>query len=72
MSKSISTQRSVAERKYSGLPLAARPMFLQMGVGPATSVLGGIACLALPVPFLFMKFGVRLRKLSKFAPAVED
>ena len=56
----------------SGLPLAARPMFLKMGVGPACSVLGGVACLALPVPFLFMKYGLRLRKMSKFAPVPED
>ena len=56
----------------SGLPLAARPMFHRMGVGPACSVLGGVACLALPVPFIFMKYGLRLRKMSKFAPVPED
>lgn len=54
-----------------GLPLAAKPMFRQMGVGPASSVLGGVACLALPVPFLFKRYGLTLRKMSKFAP-VED
>lgn len=54
-----------------GLPLAARPMFLGMGVGPASSVLGGISCLALPVPFVFMRYGPRLRKRSKFASAEE-
>ncbi|OJJ43873.1 hypothetical protein ASPZODRAFT_73588 [Penicilliopsis zonata CBS 506.65] len=54
-----------------GLPLAARPMFLNMGVGPAASVLGGISCLALPVPFLFMKYSLRLRRMSKFAPVNE-
>ncbi|KAK4900200.1 hypothetical protein LTR27_002424 [Elasticomyces elasticus] len=47
-----------------GLPLAARPMFHAMGVGPACSVLGGVACLALPVPLLFMKYGLRLRKMT--------
>ncbi|RDI89026.1 Pre-mRNA-splicing factor [Venturia inaequalis] len=51
----------------AGLPLAARPMFHGLGVGPAMSVLGGVAALALPVPFVFMRFGVRLRALSKFA-----
>ncbi|KAK1808768.1 hypothetical protein LTR12_016885 [Friedmanniomyces endolithicus] len=54
-----------------GLPLAARPMFRNMGVGPACSVLGAVACLALPVPLLFMRYGLRLRRMSKFAP-VED
>ncbi|KAK5937720.1 hypothetical protein PMZ80_009849 [Knufia obscura] len=51
-----------------GLPLAARPMFKAIGVGPGVSVLGGVAALALPVPFLFMKYGLRLRKKSRFAP----
>ncbi|KAL8650785.1 MAG: hypothetical protein Q9226_004998 [Calogaya cf. arnoldii] len=54
-----------------GFPLVARPMFHNLGVGPAMSILGAVACLALPVPLLFMKYGLRLRKMSKFAP-VED
>lgn len=56
----------------AGLPMAARPMFHTLGVGPAMSLLGGVACLALPVPFLFMRYGLRLRKMSKFAPVTED
>ncbi|KAM3431447.1 hypothetical protein NHJ13734_007301 [Beauveria thailandica] len=50
------------------LPLAARPMFHNMGVGPAASVLGGISCLALPMPFVFIKYGALMRSKSKFAP----
>ncbi|KAF7898455.1 hypothetical protein EAF00_004901 [Botryotinia globosa] len=52
----------------TGFPLAAGPMFRAMGVGPAMSVLGGVATLAIPVPFLFMRYGVALRRKSKFAP----
>ena len=52
----------------SALPLVARPMFNNLGVGPAMSILGGVAALALPVPFIFMKYGRRLRQMSKFAP----
>ncbi|KAH0265281.1 MFS general substrate transporter, partial [Aureobasidium melanogenum] len=55
-----------------GLPLAARPMFNNLGVGPAMSILGGVAALALPVPFIFMKYGLKLRKMSKFAPVHEN
>ncbi|KAG9784273.1 MFS general substrate transporter, partial [Aureobasidium melanogenum] len=51
-----------------GLPLAARPMFLRLGVGPASSLLGGISCLALPVPLIFMRYAGTLRKMWKFAP----
>ncbi|CAK7568741.1 MAG: hypothetical protein SEPTF4163_006743 [Sporothrix epigloea] len=50
------------------LPLAARPMFTNLGVGPAASILGGISCLALPLPILFKIYGPRLRAASKFAP----
>ena len=48
------------------LPLAARPLFVNLGVGPGCSVLGGIACLALPVPFIFMRYGRVLRERSAF------
>ena len=50
------------------LPLAVRPMFRNIGVGPSMSILGGIATIALPVPLLFMKFGPALRRMSRFAP----
>jgi hypothetical protein len=43
-------------------------MFHNLGVGPAMSILGGMAVLAIPVPFIFMKYGLALRKMSKFAP----
>ncbi|PWY76152.1 bicyclomycin resistance protein [Aspergillus sclerotioniger CBS 115572] len=51
----------------AGLPLAAKPMLHNLGVGPAASLLGGIACLALPIPLLFMKYGPALRRKSKLA-----
>jgi len=52
----------------AGFPLVARPMLYGMGVGPAISVLGGIASAMIVVPFLFMRYGSALRKRSKFAP----
>lgn len=55
----------------TAFPLVAKPMFNNLGVGPAMSILGGIACLALPVPFIFMKYGLKLRRMSRFAP-VDD
>lgn len=47
-------------------------MFRALGVGGGSSLLGGFACLALPVPFIFMKYGLKLRKMSKFAPVPDD
>lgn len=36
------------------------------------SILGGVAALALPAPFIFMKYGVKLGKMSSFAPVPDD
>ena len=56
----------------AGLPLATRPMVDRFGVGPAMSILGAVAVVLVPVPLLFMKYGVALRKRSKFAPVHEE
>lgn len=50
-----------------GLPLAARPMFVNLGTGIAASILGAVSCLALPVPLVLYYYGLALRKRSKFA-----
>ncbi|KAL5317305.1 hypothetical protein ACEPPN_014400 [Leptodophora sp. 'Broadleaf-Isolate-01'] len=55
----------------AGLPLAAEPMFHNLGIGPAMSILAAVATIAIPVPFVFMKYGLKLRKMSKFAPVDE-
>ncbi|KAL4867962.1 hypothetical protein BDV12DRAFT_170372 [Aspergillus spectabilis] len=52
----------------AGLPLAARPMIDKLDVGPSVSIIGAVATVLLPIPFLFMKYGPRLRKLSKLTP----
>ena len=55
----------------AGMPLVAKPMFNNLGVGPAMSILGCVATLMIPVPFLFMRYGLVLRKKSRFV-SVED
>jgi hypothetical protein len=55
----------------AAFPLISGPMFHNLGVGIAMSVLGCVAVIAIPVPFLFMKYGLALRKRSKFAPVEE-
>ncbi|KAL2817518.1 major facilitator superfamily domain-containing protein [Aspergillus cavernicola] len=52
----------------AGLPMAARPMIRALDVGPAVSIIGAVAVVLLPIPFLFMKYGPRLRRLSKLTP----
>jgi len=43
------------------LPLAGQPMYERLGLGWGNSVLGFIALLFIPVPWLFFKYGEALR-----------
>ena len=64
----VSSNTILRSLMAAGVPLAATPMFENLGVAPAMSILGGVATIAIPVPFLFMKYGLALRKRSSFAP----
>ena len=48
------------------LPLAGNSMYNTLGVGWGNSLLGFIAVAFMPVPFIFWKFGERIRN-SKFS-----
>jgi len=52
----------------AGFPLFATQMFRKLGVNWAGSLLGFLAVAFLPIPFLFYRYGERLRRNSKFAP----
>lgn len=43
-------------------------MFNGLGVGGGGSLIGGLACLLAPIPFIFYRFGAAIRRKSKFAP----
>lgn len=49
-------------------PLFTNYMFSALGVGGGGSLIGGVGILLMPAPFLFYKFGRRIRERSKFAP----
>jgi hypothetical protein len=55
----------------AGFPLFATQMFETLGNQWAASLLGFIALLMMPIPFVLMKFGPRLRKHSKYAPTMD-
>jgi DHA1 family multidrug resistance protein-like MFS transporter len=50
-------------------PLFTRTMFTKLGVGVGGSIVGCIACLLAPIPFVFYKYGSRIRGRSRFASA---
>lgn len=49
-------------------PLFTQYMFNALGVGGGGSLIGGVAVLLAPIPFVFYKYGEPIRKRSKFAP----
>lgn len=47
------------------LPLAAPPLYQAVGLGWGNSILGFIALAMAPVPFILLRYGERIRKMSK-------
>ena len=52
-------------------PLFTQYMFDRLGVGGGGSLIGGVACLLAPIPFVFYKYGQSIRERSRFAPTPE-
>lgn len=52
----------------AGFPLFARQMFQGMGIQWAGTLLGCVALLLAPIPFVFYKWGASIRGRSKIAP----
>ncbi|KAH6665271.1 MSF membrane transporter [Plectosphaerella plurivora] len=53
----------------AAFPLAVTPLYHNLGVGPGSSIFGGIGCLLIPVPFVFFIYGKRIRASSKWSKA---
>lgn len=47
------------------LPLAGPPLFKHLGLGWGNSVLGFVALATIPLPFLLLRYGERMRLHSK-------
>lgn len=52
----------------AGFPLFARQMFDGMGIQWAATLLGCVAVVLAPIPFLFYYYGAQIRKRSAYAP----
>lgn len=46
-------------------------MFDNLGINWAGTLLGGFALILAPMPFLFYKYGKRIRANSRFAPCID-
>jgi DHA1 family multidrug resistance protein-like MFS transporter len=52
----------------AGFPLFARQMFDGMGIQYASTLLGCVAVVLAPIPFIFYRYGAKIRQRSKYAP----
>lgn len=52
-------------------PLFTQYMFDTLGVAGAGSLIGGVAVILVPIPFVFWRYGKYIRQRSKFAPTNE-
>lgn len=52
------------------LPMAASPLYNTLGIGWATSLLGFASIAMLPIPFVFVMYGDKIRGRSKFCQMV--
>lgn len=52
----------------AGFPLFATQMFEKLNPRWASTLLGGLAILMAPIPFVLVKYGPVLRRRSKYAP----
>jgi hypothetical protein len=50
-----------------GMVIAARPMYEGIGVQWTMTILGCVATILTPAPFIFWKFGHKLRERSQYA-----
>ena len=53
----------------AGFPLFATPMFTNLGVNWAGTLLGCLAVACIPFPAVFYVYGPRIRKMSKYSPS---
>ncbi|KAI8715730.1 hypothetical protein NCS52_01081300 [Fusarium sp. LHS14.1] len=52
----------------AGFPLFARQMFEGMGIQYAATLLGCVAAVLAPIPFIFYRYGAKIRQKSNYAP----
>lgn len=65
----LAANTCVRSAAAAGLPLGAPRMYQALGTAWATSLLGFLCVAMIPAPFIFHRYGERLRKKSRFTPA---
>lgn len=67
-SASVNAGSSILRSLFGfGFPLFALSLFDSLGINWASTLLGGIAALCVPLPWIFFKWGPQLRAKSKYS-----
>ncbi|KAL4916765.1 major facilitator superfamily domain-containing protein [Aspergillus aurantiobrunneus] len=66
----ISANAIVRSTVAAGFTMFATPMYHRLGVRWASSLLGFLGVLFIPIPIVFYIYGARIRKLSRFSPSL--
>jgi hypothetical protein len=53
-------------------PLFVSPMFHNLGIPIASTVLGGVAVLMIPIPYMFYRFGPGIRAKGKYTATLSE
>lgn len=56
----------------AGMPIAANPLFKNLGIAWGNTLLGCVTVLFIPIPFALFKYGHKLRAISKMCLHDED
>jgi hypothetical protein len=55
----------------AGFPMFASQMYAKLGIIGASCLLGGLAIVFMPVPFVLFKYGRKIRSMSKNAMVLD-
>lgn len=67
----FSANTSVRSLVAAAFPLFTVQMYTKLGINWASTLVGLIGLVLAPSPFLFYKYGARIRTMSKFAPCID-
>lgn len=70
-SSALASNTIIRSAVGGAFPLFTTQMFTTLGIGGACSLIGGIAILISPSPFIFYYYGARIRQGSTFAPCLD-
>ncbi|KAE9406080.1 MFS general substrate transporter [Gymnopus androsaceus JB14] len=67
----LATNTIIRSAVGSIFPLFTTQLYHHLGIGWASTFIAAVCLVLMPIPFLFFKYGARIRSKSKFAPCLD-